>query len=175
MKVLPMVVGPDLSIRMLAPSDKQVLIVIGGGYVRAERVINVINGHGSSLADYAKINQAAQNMPANRLTDVHYDFGQLLGLIKCFAPGEFAGLFGDSQGFDVASIPLISGCCAAEENAYREDLIVPADFIRVLAGIFIPAVSRARGEANAAVCATNLKGLDTALCGLAIFYAAKRA
>ena len=163
MKVMPMVIGPDLSIRVLAPNDKQVLVVVSGGYVRAERVINVINGRGSSLANFAKIKQAVQGMPSNRLTEVHYDFGQLLGLMKQFAPGEFNKMFEGSGGFDVASVPLISGCGAVEGTVYREDLIVPADFVRILTGIFIPAVTKARGEANAAVCATNLKGLDTAM------------
>ena len=43
------------------------------------------------------------------------------------------------------------------------ELLVVVAIIALLVAILIPAVQRAREEANRAVCMTNLKGIDTAM------------
>ncbi len=157
MRVLPMVIGPDMSIRIAAPTDAQVLLIVGGGFERAERVINVANGHGSSLADYPKMAKARATMPSNRIAEIYLDFGSIFSMVKNFRPSLGAIL----QEVNLAEMSLVSASYSVEPNTLRvdEDLSAAAYMVAIL----VPAVRRATGQANAAVCATRVKGLDTAL------------
>ncbi len=157
MQVLPMVIGPDMSIRIAAPTEDQVLLIIGGGFERAEHVINVANGHGSSLADYPKMVKALATMPRSRIAEIYLDFGSIFSIVKNFVPRMGAIL----QGMNLADKPLVSASYSVEPNTLRFDGDPSVSALAV--AILVPAVQRARGQANAAVCATRVKGLDTAL------------
>ncbi|MCK4850535.1 MAG: hypothetical protein KAT11_04245 [Phycisphaerae bacterium] len=160
MQVLPMVIGADMSIRIAAPTEDQVLVIIGGGFERAERVINVANGHGSSLADYPKITEALAAMPPNRIAEVHQDLSTMFTMVKAFAPHLSAAL----QQLNLADMPLFSASCSVQHNTFRSDgSIATISIPSVAVAILVPAIQHARGQARAAVCATRVKGLDTAL------------
>ena len=115
------------------------------------------NGHGSNLANYAKMIEARRAMPANRIIEMHQNFGAMFKMIRYFVP-ELAA---NSPELGLAAIPLVSTSCSLERNSLRGDGNLAGVSLPV--AVLIPAVIRARGAANAAVCGTNVHGLDQAL------------
>ena len=128
MQMLPMMYGPDMTFRMAAPNDKQVLFVMGGSG-RMERAINVAQGNGTVLADSPKIAQAVAKLPANRFAEFHLDLGQVVPMI-----GMFASMAGGPAmpAAEAPATPLISWSVSAEANALRVDMVVPSETVRML-------------------------------------------
>jgi hypothetical protein len=132
---MQMMYGPDMTFRLAAPNEKQVLFVMGGSG-RMERAINVAQGHGSVLADDPKIIQAAAKLPANRFAEAHLDLGQVVPMI-----GMFAAMAGGppptTPPGQAPVAPPISFSASAEDNALRVDLVVPSETIRTLVQTFM--------------------------------------
>lgn len=137
MQMLPMLYGPDMTFRLAAPNDEQVLFVMGGAG-RMERAINVAQGNGSVLANNRKIMAAAGKLPANRFAEAHLDLGQVLpmiGMLAAMSGGGGGGMSATPGGQDLDT-PLISFSASAEDNALRMDLVVPAKTVRTLTNSF---------------------------------------
>ncbi len=135
MQMLPMLYGPDMTFRLAAPNEKQVLFVMGGSG-RMQRAINVAQGNGSVLADDPKIIRAAAKLPADRFAEAHLDLGQVVPMIGMFA--AMAG--GPPPTAPAAQAPVappISFSASAEDNALRVDLVVPSETIRTLVQTFM--------------------------------------
>ena len=128
MKMMTLMYGPDMTFRLAAPNDKQVLFVMGGSG-RMERAINVAQGNGSVLADDPKIIQAAAKLPANRFAEAHLDLGQVLPMVATFTGMPATG--------QIPQAPPISFSASAEDNTLRVDLVVPSETIRTLVQTFM--------------------------------------
>ncbi len=135
MQVLPMMYGPDMTFRLAAPNEKQVLFVMGGAG-RMERAINVAQGNGSVLADDPRIIQAAAKLPANRFAEAHLDLTQVVPMIGMFATMAGAGGMPAAAPGQVSDAPLISFSASAEDSALRVDIVVPAETVRSLVSSF---------------------------------------
>ncbi len=135
MQMMPMLFGPDMTFRLAAPNEKQVLFVMGGAG-RMERAINVAQGHGSVLADDAKIIQAAAKLPADRFAEAHLDLGQVVPMIGMFA-AMAGGPAPTTPAGQAPVAPPISFSASAENNALRVDLVVPSESISTLVQSFM--------------------------------------
>ncbi len=134
MQMMPMMFGPDMTFRLAAPNDKQILLVMGGAG-RMERAINVAQGNGSVLADDPRIAQAVAKLPSDRFAEAHLDLGQVVPMI-----GMFAAMAGGPPPTAPAQAPVtppISFSATAENNALRVDLVVPSESIGTLVQSFM--------------------------------------
>ena len=137
---MAMMYGPDMTFRLAAPNEKQVLFVIGGSG-RMERAINVAQGNGSVLADDARITQAVANLPADRFAEAHLDLSQLMPMMmmiwmmRSTMTGD--GGMGAVPPAQPGDTPLISFSVSAEKNILRADMVVPTEAIKPLFEMFM--------------------------------------
>ncbi len=137
MQVLPMMYGPDMTFRLAAPNEKQVLFVMGGAG-RMERAINVAQGNGSVLADDPRIIQATAKLPANRFAEAHLDLVQVAPMIGMLSAMAGAGGMPAAAPSQAPDAPLISFSASAENNTLQVDLVVPSKTISTLITSFMP-------------------------------------
>ena len=166
--LMPMLLGPELSVRIASPNVDEVFLIIGGGFERAERVINVAQGFGSSLAKQPSLVKALADLPSHRIAESHLHLGQYFAALQTFIPQLKLAADGSGGTPSLTDLPLVSVCDSVEPNTYRQDIIIPAETITTLVKLLVPPVAAAREEANAAVCMTNVRGLDQCL----VLYAA---
>ena len=133
MQMMAMMYGPDMTFRMAAPNDKQVLFVMGGSG-RMEQAINVAQGNGSVLADDPKIAQAAAKLPANRFAEAHLDLGQVVPMIGMFVAMAGGPPMPPAQ---APVAPPISFSTTAQTNTLRADVVVPSETIGSLVQTFM--------------------------------------
>ncbi len=134
MQMMPkMMFGPDMTFRLAAPNDKQVLMVIGGSG-RMQRAINVAQGNGSVLADDPKIIQAATKLPAKRFAEAHLDLVQVVPMI-----GMFVSMMGGPPmpPAQAPEAPPISFSTSAQPNTLRADMVVPSETVGTLVQTFM--------------------------------------
>ena len=144
MQMMAMMYGPDMTFRMSAPTDKQVLFTMGGGSELMERAILVAQGHGSALSDEAKIKQAAAILPADRFAEAHLDLSQVMPMIMMLA---MAGGAGQSAGMPTGAIeaPPVSFSCSAEMNTFRSDMVLHSATIKSLVETLAPMMQQRMG------------------------------
>ncbi|MCK4850138.1 MAG: hypothetical protein KAT11_02245 [Phycisphaerae bacterium] len=146
MQMMAMMYGPDMTFRLAAPNEKQVLFVMGGAG-RMERAINVAQGNGSVLADDPRIIQAAAKLPAKRFAEAHLDLTQVVPMLGMFASMAGVGDIPAAPPGQAPNAPLISFSASAEDNAVRVDLVVPAETVRNLISSFSAMQSGPAGPA----------------------------
>lgn len=131
--MMPMMYGPDMSFRLAAPDDKQVLFVMGGSG-RMERAINVAQGNGSVLADDPRIAQAVAKLPASRFAEGHLDLGQVVPMMGMFAAMAGGPPMPPTQ---TPVTPPVSFSTSAEPNTLRADMVVPSESVGTLVQTFM--------------------------------------
>ena len=139
MQMVAMMYGPDMTFRMAAPTDGQILYTMGGGAELMERAINVAQGHGSSLASEASIRKATSDLPAERFAEFHLDLSQVMPMMMMLAMGQ------PGAGPSGAPAPPISFSCSAETNTLRADMVLHAATVRGLVEAVGPMIMQQRG------------------------------
>ena len=132
MQMMAVIYGPDMTFRVAAPTDKQMLFTVGGGSELMERAINVAQGNGSDLADQPKLKQAAASLPANRFAEAHLDIGQVMPMIMMLAMAGGGGQPGAMPPGSSMQSPPISLSCSADTHTFRTDVVVPSATIKSL-------------------------------------------
>ncbi|NIA07041.1 MAG: hypothetical protein GWP14_05310 [Actinobacteria bacterium] len=128
MQMMAMMYGPDMTFRMAAPTDKQMLFTMGGGSELMERAINVAQGKGSVLAEESAIKQGAANLPANRFAEAYLDLSQVMPMIMMLTMGGQSG----SMPSAATATPPVSFSCSAEANTFRADMVLPSATVKSL-------------------------------------------
>ena len=141
MQMAAMMYGPDMTFRMAAPTDKEVLFTMGGGAELMERAINVAQGRGSVLANEAAMKQGTTYLPTNRFAEAHLDISQVMPMLMMVAMGQPGAMPAGA-----AVTPPVSFSCSAETNTLRADMVLPAATVRGFMDVVGPMMMQGMGS-----------------------------
>ena len=142
MQMMAVMYGPDMTFRMAAPNDKQMLFTMGGRAEQMERAINVAQGRGTVLANEATLKQGLANLPANRFAEFHLDVKQIMPMVMMMAAMSGSGQPGAAPPAAANDAPPVSFSTSAEASTFRADMVMPSASVKVLVDSLAPMLFR---------------------------------